>query len=171
MTLLAVHAGPRQPRINPKKPPCPQCELLRRQFQRSPAARALLLIQDVVLDPLVVILVRDDRTWLDVLELIDRVVGHRYERHEDRAELSFREPCPLQDMDGKPEGNDTDAGFTAKADGLISILRLFLDPPKDELSAVVPDDERNRLAGREKGLDDTIGALRKNCVDLGHTGK
>src|SRR5260221_11010449 len=74
-------------------------------------------------------------------------------------------------MDGKPEGDDPDAGLSAKADSLVAILRLFLDPPADELSAVVPDDERNGPAGREKGLDDAVGALVRNCVDLGHARK
>src|SRR5260221_11486502 len=74
-------------------------------------------------------------------------------------------------MDGKPEGDDTDAGLSAKADSLVAILRLFLDPPADELSAVVPDDERHGPAGRENGRDDAVGALVRNSVDLGHARK
>src|SRR5215469_7914817 len=114
---------------------------------------------------------RDDSTRLDILELLNCVVGHRDQRQKIGLRFHFGNFVALQDMDGKPEGNHTDAGFTAKADSLVSILSLFVDPPKDELSAVVPDDERNRFASREKSLDDTVGALRKNCVDLGHAGK
>jgi hypothetical protein len=91
-----------------------------------------LLIKNVVPDPLVVILLRDDSTRLDILELINIVIGHCHQWQKVGVCFHFGNFIASQDMDGKPEGDDTDAGLAAKADGLVAILRLFVDPPADE---------------------------------------
>src|SRR5260221_4669144 len=76
-----------------------------------------------------------------------------------------------QDMEGKPKSDDADAGLTAKTDSFVSILSFFGDPPKDELSAVVPDDERNGPVGRYNSMDHTVRAFGEDHVELGHVRK